>query len=396
MITKPSICIVSPYLYPVLAPEAGIPFAGGAEVQKSLIAEGLLGMGYRVSAVTIDYGQPDGCQVNGIRVFKSYKPQAGLKGLRFFHPRLSGLWRALRRADADVYYVRAAGMLVGVVAKFCSLHGKRFVYAGASHFDFASGNYQIRYRRDVMLYEWGLRRADRVLVQNEQQKKDLKENFGIDGILLHNIGKNSDYRAIWDSRKVVWLGAIRPAKMPLRFVDLARKNPDIEFFLIGGPGTEPDQQALWKRVREEAVKIGNLTLMGHVHYSEIGGVLRTASVLVNTSDHEGFPNTFLEAWASGIPTVSFVGLDAGNNTPFPGIRVANIDEMASEVRRLLTDKSAWNESSKHCAMTFKKYFEFSAVADDYRRLFDGLVAEMPMQAGEQAMAASDADKRGLP
>lgn len=377
---KPVICFVSPQLYPILVPEAGIHFAGGAEVQQSLIAEGLLGLGYRVVAITLDYGQADGCVVNGIRVYKAYKPRAGLKGLRFFHPRLSGLWRALRRADADIYYVRTAGMSVGIVASFCSLYGKKLIYAGASDSDFIPGNYQIRYKRDIILYEWGLRKAGRVLVQNERQKCDLKQNFGIDGVLLCNIGKPSTYRAKWDSGRVIWLGAIRPGKYPLRFVDLARKCPDIEFLMVGGPGADPDQQALADTLRVEAAEVPNLTLVGHVHYTEIGAILQTASVLVNTSDDEGFPNTFLEAWAMGIPTVSIVGLDAGSSRPFPGVRVTDVEEMASEVKRLLADECAWGEVSEICMSTFEEYFKFSAVEDDYRCLFDGLIADSPLHA----------------
>lgn len=396
MMAGSTICFVSPHLYPILAPEAGIPFAGGAEVQQSLIVEGLLGLGYRVSAITLDYGQPDGCVVNGIRVYKAFRPLAGLKGLRFFHPRLSGLWRALRRADADIYYVRTAGMLAGVVASYCSLHDRKFVYAGASDLDFSPGNYLIRYRRDVMLYEWGLRKADRVLVQNELQKQSLKENFGINGVLVQNIGKNSDHRACWNSGKVIWLGAIRAGKKPLRFIELAHNNPDIRFVLVGGPGAEPDQQELWAQVRAEATAINNLVLAGHVHYVDVGKMLATASVLVNTSDHEGFPNTFLEAWAMGMPTISMVRLDVGGNRAFPGITVANMDEMASEVCRLLANEHVWREASERCLTAFRQHFEFSAVQGDYRCLFDGLVAEMLPRKDKWVAVESDSDKRSDP
>ena len=68
----------------------------------------------------------------GVTVHKTYRPHGGVPVLRFVHPRLTAMWRALREADAEVYYCRAAGMLAGVVAEFCRRHGRRSIYAGAS------------------------------------------------------------------------------------------------------------------------------------------------------------------------------------------------------------------------------------------------------------------------
>ncbi len=60
--------------------------------------------------VMLDYGQPDATEVRGVTVYKMHKPDEGIPVLRFVHPRLTSLWRALKRVNADVYYQRTAAV----------------------------------------------------------------------------------------------------------------------------------------------------------------------------------------------------------------------------------------------------------------------------------------------
>ena len=89
--------------------------------------------------ITLDFGQPEGARVDGVTVHKAFAPGAGLPVVRFVFPKLTAMWSALARADADIYYVRSASMWLGVVVEFCRRHGRRSVYAGASDKDFVPG-----------------------------------------------------------------------------------------------------------------------------------------------------------------------------------------------------------------------------------------------------------------
>ncbi|HEX6006493.1 MAG TPA: glycosyltransferase, partial [Burkholderiales bacterium] len=165
------ICFVGLDNLPVLAPEFQHLPVGGESVQQALLADALVRRGIEVSTVVADWGQEDGRQWQGIRVFKAYRRQAGIPMLRFFHPRWTRLWSALARADADVYYTSCAGMHVGLIAMFCRRRGRRFVFRAASDPDCDRSRLPllVRYARDRWLYEYGLRRADAILVQSAGQ-----------------------------------------------------------------------------------------------------------------------------------------------------------------------------------------------------------------------------------
>ncbi|MCB2141254.1 hypothetical protein KQH27_00940, partial [bacterium] len=44
---------------------------------------------------------------------------------------------------------------------------------------------------------------------------------------------------------------------------------------------------------------------GFLPPAEVESILDSALVLLNTSELEGFPNTFLQAWRRGLPVISF-------------------------------------------------------------------------------------------
>jgi len=122
------ICLLGLDNLPVLAPEyrehtvrRGV---GAADAARRALAR----RGHEVSMVTADYGQTDAAVWEDIRVYRPIA-RSGPAALRFVHPRWSGLWSALARADAQLYYTSCAGMQVALLALFCARHGRRFVSA---------------------------------------------------------------------------------------------------------------------------------------------------------------------------------------------------------------------------------------------------------------------------
>src|SRR5213594_3901897 len=150
---RPHICFVAPNIWPVFSHDPDNELIGGAEVQQSILARALVRAGYRVSMISLDFGQPQRVLLDGVMVHKAYRPNAGLRVLRFVHPRVTTLWRAMRAVDADVYYQRCSAMLTALVAVFCRSYGRRSIFASACDLDFVPGRQPIRYLRDRWLFE---------------------------------------------------------------------------------------------------------------------------------------------------------------------------------------------------------------------------------------------------
>src|SRR5256885_3934293 len=112
------ICLVGLDNLPVLAPEYCQHTVGGESVQQTLLARALARRGHEVSMVTADHGQQDGAVWDGIRVYKAYRPAAGLPLLRFRHPRWAGLWSGLARAEAQLCCTSRAGLQARLPARF--------------------------------------------------------------------------------------------------------------------------------------------------------------------------------------------------------------------------------------------------------------------------------------
>ncbi len=120
------VCFVSPKAYPLFN-EAVDGVFGGAEVDLYYLATELAkDEGFDVSFIVADYGQADVETIENVTVIKS---------LDFGKSALNGawqIWRALQQGNADIYMLETASPGVPLVAWFCKLKGKAFVYRTAS------------------------------------------------------------------------------------------------------------------------------------------------------------------------------------------------------------------------------------------------------------------------
>jgi len=369
---RPSICFVGLSNLAVLAPEFDRSGASGEPLQHTLLATALARRGYRVSMVVEDHGQPDGAVWEGVQTFKAFVWEAGLPVLRFLHPRWTGLVAAMSRADADVYYASCGGGRVGQVGMFCARRGKRFVFRTASDADckpdalISTGRW---YRRDKWLYELGLRRASSVLVQSAHQQDLMRRNFGHDSSIAGMIVEPSHSGRELGERDIdtLWVSNIRSVKRPDVLLNVAEKLPQVSFHMVGGtvPGAEP----LYGKVQAQAASRSNVTFHGPVPYRDINTLYSRARVFVNTSDVEGFPNTYLQAWASGTPVVAFFDPDGVIARAGLGATVKTADEMSEAVRRLTSNEAEWQAARERCLAFIERHYSEDAVLQPYLQAF---------------------------
>lgn len=361
---RPHVCFVAPHAWPVFSRDERLQVVGGAEVQQAILARLFSAAGYQVSMICLDFGQPERARLDDITVHRLFKTQDGVPVLRFLHPRLTTMWRRLKEVDADIYYYRSVSMWLGVLAAFCRRHGKRLVYAGASDRDFVPGQGgQMRYARDRWLFRRGLQAADAIVAQNQAQVDSCRVTYGREAVHIpscYQLPGNAAQAVRRDC--VLWVGMMHDNKRPDMFLELARRLPGRRCVMIGGPRQGAD--ACFERVRAAAAALPNVEFKGFLPLAEVERWFDRARVLVNTSAFEGMPNTFLQAWARGVPTVATVDVGVAVH------RVArDVEQLAREVA-----EAFHRFPSAACRAYFDRVHSGANVLAHYARLFDRLMA----------------------
>lgn len=378
-IVKPHICFVAPSLYPILADDRSSNVAGGAEAQQRFVIKGLQGRGYLVTVVTDDFGQPDQVNIDGIRIIKIKRKNRGLPFIRFFHPGITSLWKAMSRANADVYYQRAAGWPTGAVGIFCRYHRRKFIYSVAHDLDLIKDRTKELFDfpmawRAQLLYEVGLKCADVTVTQTAVQQELCRKWHAKESVrIVSGYSPISKLEPGSGRDAVLWVAALRRWKRPELFLELARRLPAQRFRMIGGPAPGEDGLTFYREVETEARSIRNLEFLGFQPPAVADAYFDKATVFVNTSDTEGFPNTFLQAWARGVPTISFINCGAQDQNGALGGVVSSMDDMVDTLDRLMADKPRRALEGERCRHYFEQYHSVNAVVDQYDRLLLGLM-----------------------
>ncbi|MDB6136865.1 MAG: glycosyl transferase, group 1 [Verrucomicrobiales bacterium] len=366
---KSSICIVCHKAYGALS--GGFSgHVGGIERQLSILARWLVDQGHEVSVLTWDEGGDPIEWINGVRVIKICRQKAGLPGLRFVHPKWTGLVRAMRLADADVYYQSGAECVTGQVAMWCKSNKRKFIFSTACDSNCSAALPALHTWRERFLYRYGLRNADHIVTQTEKQRKDLMRNLGAEsGVIRYACPKPSGSTRprdlAYENKRILWLARVCRQKRPDRLLELAVLCPEFIFDLVGP--VYPD--AYSQDVIARAKKLKNVIVHGSASREMVSAYYEKAFCLCCTSDNEGFPNTFLEAWSNGLPVVSTFDPDSLIAKRELGFSVENVEQMASMLHHLADSKDLYCEISSRARDYFLAHHTPEVVLPQYEEVF---------------------------
>jgi glycosyltransferase involved in cell wall biosynthesis len=233
----------------------------------------------------------------------------------------------------------------------------------------------IRYWRDKRLYRFGLRHADLVLAQTPEQQAALLKNFRRASRVVSSLTDVGGRRPSFAERAgVLWVGNMRPLKRPALLLEAARRLPELEFHIIGGP--MPGAERFYASIREEALQVANVRFHGPVPYHDIGQFYERCRVFVGTSEIEGFPNTYLQAWSRGTPVAAFLDpeqLIAHNGM---GRAVSTVSELCEAIVTLNRDARAWESASQRSREYVDNRFNLARMIAPYT----AAVAELHTQS----------------
>ena len=357
MAKKPvRVCFVSPKTYPLFNPAAEGYF-GGAEVDLYLIGTELAkDEGFEVSFVTADYGQADNEVIDDVTVIKS---------LDFNKNPLTSavkIWWAMRQAGADIYVLKTPSAGVPLVALFCLVNNKSFVYRSASTRE-CDGTYLKEHYWLGRAFAWSLHKAKAVFVQNSVDKDNMVRTIGVSGEVVPNAHRIEE--SISSGRSVIlWVGRSAPIKRPELFIELAEKNPEHSFVMICQHATGDKN---YDRLSYYAASVSNLEFHKHVPFADIDGYFSRAKVFVNTSDSEGFPNTFIQACKSATPILSLnVDPDGFLENNSCGLSCNGRPNRLSENLKFMLEKDRYIELGRNARKYAQDNHNIEKVIEQYK------------------------------
>jgi glycosyltransferase involved in cell wall biosynthesis len=366
-LSKPSICFVSPHAHAFFT---GHPRGfGGAEVQQALIGRALAMRGFGVCFVSYAPGPAREEEHAGVRIFTLPPPERGgaRRLLPFAHREI---WRALGRTRADVYYQRCAGTLTGIVALYARRHGKPFLFSVANDRDLDGHFVRTSALHQAMLYRVGVRLATAIVIQSDYQARLLREQWGREGVLIPSACPLpvEPLPAAAERRGAIWVGNMLPKKRPDLLADLAAALPEVPFTMIAPEVGDP---AFVRQVIARVDAAPNIKRLPRAPYAEMPRYYREAAMLVSTSSAEGFPNVFLEAWANGLPVISYeIDPDELLCERGLGVHARSLEETALGIARLARDPLQREAIGERAQAYVREHHSPAAVAGRYERLIE--------------------------
>jgi glycosyltransferase involved in cell wall biosynthesis len=356
--------------YDMLTGGFGGDSVGGAQLQQILIGKELDDRGHDVYFVEYDGENKTEQTIDGIQVLTKSAP-AGSEVQRAYTV-VRGTRQILNRVNPDVCYRRSLDFEILPLSFYSTAGDSRFVY-GIAHDDELSGTPH-KFSTGVKStapYKWlnqkCLSTANAVIAQNPTQYDIAINRLSTTVYQIPNCYVTDESEPIeweYESPVVFWAARFEPWKRPDVVAKLAEALPEITFVMAGGPGEKEIVSSLKKR----AAEINNLHLLGHVPFSEIDRYFAAADLFLNTSETEGFPNTFLQAWANRTPVVSLqvdpddilTGEEIGKVADGSlNILQSQIEELSTdrEQREKLADKSSTYLENNHTVQTVTNQYE---------------------------------------
>jgi glycosyltransferase involved in cell wall biosynthesis len=364
------ICFIAPNAYPLITktkPNNVI----GPDLDQVTIAEALHHDGYEISFITYYDNDFKGKEFHNMSLIKMHDPNSKIN----IFSKVFNIWKSLKKADSDIYF--HYGDFMGLTSIFAFINGKKSVYRIGSDFfvnkgivkekirEFSNSKFSIR-----SIGNWiDIKLADAVCVQTEYQYNQLKQNYGKKGIIIKNHIKLKNYIEKKPEKFIaLWVGSIAEVKQPQLFLKLAKKLPKISFWMIGGSIDQLDEKFI-----KCSKDLGNFKFFGAIPPSEIDEYYKKASVLINTSIFEGFPNSFIQAWMYYSPVISLNADPDGIITQKNmGFHSKSYEQLEKDLEILVENKDLRIEMGSNGRNYVFKEHDIVLIAHKYKTLIDKL------------------------
>lgn len=272
-------------------------------------------------------------------------------------------WRCVK-IHPDIVVFRGASRYLFFLSRLCRKKNIPLLVFGASDTDFVPGKEIVSgSSTNRKLYQKAIVSINLFVTQNELQRNALKQYYDKDSLMIPNIWIPFESQVVEKKYDAVWIANLRPLKRAEWFVKLAEDLPQYKFTVVGGNLIKDYSE----KIEKLASNVSNLILLGAQPFNNVNKILSESRLLVCTSEFEGFPNTFLQAWSQAIPVVSTVNPSDLITKHHLGVIVDNQESLKEQTIALLSDEGQYDE----CVNSIKSYFlENHSAEKAYDKLCD--------------------------
>jgi glycosyltransferase involved in cell wall biosynthesis len=197
------------------------------------------------------------------------------------------------------------------------------------------------------LFEWGVAQCDLRYAMTEHQRAlfakrgwscRMYRNLILPRAFEHVGAKTVDF---------LWVSRCQPVKRPHIFLDLVEALPSSSFEMV----CPREDVGLWESVAKRAAALPNLRFIEKVPYHEIQSHYDAARVFVNTSEWEGWPNSFIQA---GLGRTALLSLDVNPDGIFERFGLGryaagDFEKLKADARSMIGDADSLEGMQAGCA-----------------------------------------------
>ena len=318
--------------------------SGGAELQVALLARELARRGVEVVIVGGDTGQQDGVVIEGVKIRSGGKFHSGNAVAMLAS--IPKVFSVIREERPDWVFLLGWTAWMAIVVSMRGVLGYRAGFICGLDSEL-TGDFRRENQMRGGFFEWGVAKCDLRYAMTEHQR-ELFARRGWSCAMYRNLilprafenegGKLVDF---------LWVSRCQPVKRPHLFLDLVEALPERSFEMV----CPREDVGLWESVAARAKKSANLQFIEKVPYHEIQSHYDAARVFVNTSEWEGWPNSFIQA---GLGRTALLSLAVNPDGIFERFGLGcfatgDFERLKSQARAMMADAAGLERMQEGCA-----------------------------------------------
>jgi glycosyltransferase involved in cell wall biosynthesis len=324
----------------------------------------VVGVGQHAPEVDLDDRSPQILNPTQERVIE------GVRFVRMPQGQFVLAWSKFLMAERpDWWYWQGAEAIWGAMLLVAKAMRIRGIYSSSSDSDLQPRSALTRRQRWWPLYAWGLNAVDRIVVQHHGQLSELSRKLQSKAAVVPGLVLTPERVKLQAERRnyIVWVSFLRQMKRPDLLIEIARKSPELHFVVCGAMTNFQSPGGYGEKLVKEMHSLPNIEYRGHVDQCQVLKIMADAAALLCTSDVEGFPNTFLEAWSVGTPVVS-LNIDPGGviSERCLGFVSGTTEQAVSDIRTLVNSPEVFAAISSRS----REYIEEVHSNAEVARLFN--------------------------